>query len=64
MSQVDLAESPVSEGYVKGDAGKVSPINRRGSNPATLPLPENDICPRDHNFVKTTFSQRKFSLFM
>ncbi|KAJ2918695.1 hypothetical protein MD484_g1782, partial [Candolleomyces efflorescens] len=57
LSQMDMQESPVSEGYVRGDAGKVSPIGRRSSTTSVRPLPENDISPREHSFVKTTFSK-------
>lgn len=57
LSQMDNSESPVSETFVRGDAGKVSPMGRRTSHSSVRPLPENDISPREHSFVKTTFSK-------
>ncbi|KAH6915968.1 STE/STE11/cdc15 protein kinase [Coprinopsis sp. MPI-PUGE-AT-0042] len=54
----DPPMSPISEkGFVPGDAGKIIPVGRRPSNLSMRAPPDNDIAPRDHNFVKTTFSK-------
>ncbi|KAG2011848.1 STE/STE11 protein kinase [Coprinopsis cinerea AmutBmut pab1-1] len=57
FNQFETPDSPVSEGFVRGDAGRVAPISRRTSNLSVRPPPENDISPREHTFVKTTFSK-------
>ncbi|KAF7370599.1 Cell division control protein [Mycena sanguinolenta] len=52
LSQIDMPDSPVeSEQPVSG-----SPPNRRISFSSTRPT-DQDISPRDHSFVKTTFSK-------
>jgi hypothetical protein len=65
FSQTENGDPPMSaiseKGFVLGDAGRIIP-GRRPSNLSMRPPPDNDIAPRDHNFVKTTFSKREQQL--
>ncbi|KAF8159453.1 hypothetical protein B0H34DRAFT_673825 [Crassisporium funariophilum] len=57
LSQLELPESPMSASPKRGgDVGKISPIGRRTSNSSVRPG-NNDFSPREHSFVKTTFSK-------
>lgn len=53
LAQLDIPDSPVSASP-KRDA-----INRRTSTSSVRPG-ENEFSPREHSFVKTTFSKRAF----
>ncbi|TFK29664.1 hypothetical protein FA15DRAFT_663822 [Coprinopsis marcescibilis] len=57
FTQIDSPVTPTSEGFVRGDAGRIAPLGRRTSNASVRPPPDNDISPREHTFVKTTFSK-------
>ena len=58
LSQLD--SSPVSASpRQKDEFGMISPTERRASHSSIPPL-DNDISPREHSFVKTTFGKRKF----
>lgn len=61
LSQLDMLDSsPVSASPKhKDEFGMVSPTERSTSHSSIPPL-DNDISPREHSFVKTTFSKRKF----
>ena len=62
LSQLDMSDSssPISASPKhRDDSGMISPSGRRISHSSVRPL-DNDISPREHSFVKTTFSQRKF----
>ncbi|KAF9482547.1 Pkinase-domain-containing protein [Pholiota conissans] len=54
LAQLDIPDSPISG----SPAGQISPIARRTSAASVRPLDNNDFAPRDHSFVKTTFSKR------
>lgn len=68
LSQIDMpvAESPFDDENSRSDnvisGTPPSPIKRRFSNSPASPLApaEESMSPRDHSFVKTTFSKRKF----
>ncbi|KAK0467032.1 STE/STE11/cdc15 protein kinase [Desarmillaria tabescens] len=55
LSQVEMPDTPLGE-YPHDDAISGSPP-RRHSNSSARPLADNDISPREHTFVKTTFSK-------
>ncbi|KAG6833014.1 hypothetical protein H0H87_012600 [Tephrocybe sp. NHM501043] len=61
LSQLDSPELPITESSVRDDVGdKVLPPGRRISNVSVRPpgpLVDSDISPREHQFVKTTFSK-------
>ena len=61
LSQLDLSDSsPVSASpRHKDEFGIILPTERRTSHSSIPPL-DNDISPREHSFVKTTFGKRKF----
>ena len=63
LSQLNMSDSfPVSASpRQKEEFGMVSPTERRTSHSSIPPL-DNDISPREHSFVKTTFGKRKFIL--
>jgi len=65
LSQMDMSDSsPISASPKhKEDSGMISPTGRRTSHSSIRPL-DNDISPREHSFVKTTFSKRKFFDFV
>ncbi|KAJ7581275.1 hypothetical protein C8J56DRAFT_794068 [Mycena floridula] len=53
LPQFKLSETPMTEEFVSG-----SPPNHRLSSGSLRPLSDNhDISPREHSFVKTTFSK-------
>ncbi|KAF8202162.1 hypothetical protein BJ912DRAFT_431034 [Pholiota molesta] len=56
LSQLDIPDSPISGSPKRLEGGKISPVARRTSAASVRPL-ENDFAPRDHTFVKTTFSK-------
>lgn len=56
LSQVEMPDTPPLEEYSHDDAISGSPP-RRHSNSSARPLADNDISPREHTFVKTTFSK-------
>ena len=60
LSQLDMSDSsPVSASpRQKNEFGMISPTERRTSHSSLPPL-DNDISPREHSFVKTTFGKRK-----
>lgn len=61
LSQLDKSDSslvPASPTY-KDEFGMISPTGRRTSHSSVRPL-DNDVSPREHSFVKTTFGERKF----
>ena len=63
LSQLDMSDSsPVSaSSRNKDEFSVVSLTGRRRSHSSVPPLPvDNDISPREHSFVKTTFDKRKF----
>jgi hypothetical protein len=57
-----MAESPVSESFPGMEDGiGVSPPKRRfsnGLNSPRMPADNDPVSPREHTFVKTTFSKR------
>lgn len=59
LSQLDMSDSsPVSASPKhKEDVGKISPTGRRKSHSSAIHPLDNDISPREHSFVKTTFSK-------
>ncbi|KAF8906289.1 kinase-like domain-containing protein [Gymnopilus junonius] len=61
LSQLEISDSQVSGSPKRDDFGygKISPTGRRPSTSSLRPL-DNEISPREHTFVKTTFSKRKF----
>ena len=61
LSQLDMPDSsPVSASPKhKEDLGQISPTGRRPSHSSVYPPLDNDISPREHSFVKTTFGKRK-----
>jgi len=60
---MDMADSPTSETSARVDEkGKASPLGYPTPEVPIRPLADNDISPREHSFVKTTFSKR--SLFL
>jgi hypothetical protein len=65
LSQIEMPESPGRESPRKMDEGlSSSPPKRRLSSSLAAPrtISNNDpVSPRDHSFVKTTFSKRKLS---
>lgn len=60
---MELSESPISGSPKRDDISRISPTGRRTSTSSLRPL-DNEISPREHTFVKTTFSKRKFVLFL
>ena len=61
LSQLDMSDSsPISASpRHKDEFGIILPTERRISHSSIPPL-DNDISPREHSFVKTTFGKRKF----
>ena len=59
LSQIEMPETPLSESPQRDDVMVGTPPGRRFSNSSTRPPPDNDISPREHSFVKTTFSKRR-----
>ncbi|KAF5383862.1 hypothetical protein D9615_003632 [Tricholomella constricta] len=58
LSQIDMPESPTAETFARGeDKSKASSPGHRTSEVSIRPLADNDISPREHSFVKTTFSK-------
>ena len=65
LSQMDMSDSSlvsVSPRH-KDELGMMSPTERRTSHSSIPPL-DNDISPREHSFVKTTFGKRKFDFLV
>lgn len=60
LSQLDTSDSSLVSASPrhKEEFGMISPTGRRTSH-SSVPL-DNDISPREHSFVKTTFGKRKF----
>ncbi|KAF8809477.1 hypothetical protein BYT27DRAFT_7094067 [Phlegmacium glaucopus] len=58
LSQLDMSDSSPTSASPKHreDVGMISPSGRRTSHSSIRPL-DNDISPREHSFVKTTFSK-------
>ncbi|KAK0488943.1 STE/STE11/cdc15 protein kinase [Armillaria novae-zelandiae] len=56
LSQVEMPDTPPLGDHPHDDAVSGSPP-RRHSNSSARPLADNDISPREHTFVKTTFSK-------
>ncbi|KAF9563140.1 hypothetical protein CPC08DRAFT_761081 [Agrocybe pediades] len=56
FAQLDSPDSPVSASPKRDDIGKIAHINRRTSASSVRPG-ENEFSPREHTFVKTTFSK-------
>ena len=61
LSQLDTSDSSLvsTSPRYKDEFGMISPTERRTSHSSVPPL-DNDISPREHSFVKTTFGKRKF----
>jgi hypothetical protein len=61
LSQLDMSDASLvsTSPRHKDEFGMISPTGRRTSHSSVRPL-DNDISPREHSFVKTTFSKRKF----
>ena len=60
LSQLEMPDSsPISASPKNKDVRNMSPAGRLASHSSVRPL-DNDISPREHSFVKTTFSKRKF----
>ncbi|KAF8074848.1 STE/STE11/cdc15 protein kinase [Lyophyllum atratum] len=58
LSQMDMADSPIAESSARVDEqGKSSPFGHPTPEVPIRPLADNDISPREHSFVKTTFSK-------
>lgn len=59
LPQFDLPMScsPESPAVLKESPSAQSPLEQRFSASSVLPLGENDFSPREHTFVKTTFSK-------
>lgn len=60
LSQVDMPDTPTVDEHATDETPLHSPPRspRRRSNSSARPLADNDISPREHTFVKTTFSKR------
>lgn len=60
LSQLDKSDSSLVSASPrhKDEFGMILPTGRRTSH-SSVPL-DNDISPREHSFVKTTFGKRKF----
>ncbi|KAG5641912.1 hypothetical protein DXG03_003979 [Asterophora parasitica] len=57
LSQMEMPESLTAETSTRGhEKGKASPLGRTSELPIR-PLADNDMSPREHSFVKTTFSK-------
>ena len=54
LAQLDAPDSPRSGG---SPTRALSPIGRRASAVSMRPLESNEFAPREHTFVKTTFSK-------
>ncbi|GLB41928.1 putative STE STE11 cdc15 protein kinase [Lyophyllum shimeji] len=54
LSQIDMPETPTPEGPTRMDDKAKA---HRPPEVSILPLADNDISPREHSFVKTTFSK-------
>lgn len=63
FNHLDIPESPTAETTPRTDdfVSGSPPNQRRLSNASQRPPVDNDIAPREHSFVKTTFSKRKYS---
>lgn len=59
LSQVRMPDSPSSTHAIDIPT---SPDGRRISDASVQPLADNDISPREHSFIKTSFSKRIFIL--
>ena len=61
LSQLDMSDPSLVSASPrhKDEFGIISPTERRTSHSSVPPL-DNDISPREHSFVKTTFGKRKF----
>ncbi|KAF8634550.1 hypothetical protein AX17_004140 [Amanita inopinata Kibby_2008] len=58
LNQIEMTESPTTEGTSHPkDPVTGSPMERRLSTSPTRPSGESDFSPREHSFVKTTFSK-------
>ncbi|KAG5654371.1 hypothetical protein H0H81_003829 [Sphagnurus paluster] len=58
LAQYDMPESSTSDAGSRADEKiKTSALHRRISEASIRPLADNDISPRAHSFVKTTFSK-------
>ncbi|RDB20820.1 hypothetical protein Hypma_012023 [Hypsizygus marmoreus] len=58
LSQIDITESPTTQAFTRvEDNVYAAPLGKRTSDASILPLADNDISPREHSFVKTTFSK-------
>jgi hypothetical protein len=59
LSQLDMSDPSIVSASPrhKDEFGMISPTGRRTSH-SSVPL-DNDVSPREHSFVKTTFSKRK-----
>lgn len=63
LSQIEMPEPSSPEALARvDDISSSSPTAPRASNASVHPMADNDIAPREHSFVKTTFSKRKQTL--
>lgn len=64
LSQIEMPESPASEGfsYHGDDLATASPPAHHAH--ALQSMADNNISPREHSFVKTTFSKRTYFLLI
>jgi hypothetical protein len=62
LSQIEMPESSPSKASTRADdMPSSSPPGHRASNTTIHPMADNEIAPREHSFVKTTFSKRALS---
>lgn len=58
LSQIEMPEPSSPEALARvDDISSSSPTAPRASNASVHPMADNDIAPREHSFVKTTFSK-------
>jgi hypothetical protein len=55
LSQMEISESPGSASPKRDDLG--TPIGRQTSMASVQAVERNEFSPREHTFVKTTFSK-------
>ncbi len=64
-SQVEMPDPSVPDNALRSKETSTTqlPLERHLSTSTPHPLSESDISPREHSFVKTTFSKRVSSIF-
>ncbi|KAF5316572.1 hypothetical protein D9619_006466 [Psilocybe cf. subviscida] len=57
FAQMENPDSPISASPSRRDEAGVSPVDQRVSAASARPVENNEFSPREHKFVKTTFSK-------